>query len=126
MSECIEIDGQPRSYFLDGSKRMTYRTIALAAKHPATVTELSAAFFGQIEKIRARSTKIVWRLRPRPSYQVGNELSGPSPSEEWAEAYSEGKAKALYRCRLVCYPPLTDGELEQLAIKEEGDPVQQL
>ncbi len=80
-----------------------------------------------IQKIRNRSNVILWRQRPRLSFDhratADNLRIGPKYDDYYPEKedYEQDVAMINISCRLACYPCLTDEEAISLGCAEEGD-----
>jgi hypothetical protein len=125
MDKCFEIDGPGVAYFCDGENDIVYSTIRFATKYPYTVYNLVCKLDRIVEDIRRRSEVIVWRLRPTISFRYNDKRSVDQDGLPCANDYKKGDAVIRIRCRLACYPKLSDNERYLFRISQEGseDPV---
>jgi hypothetical protein len=119
MTKCYEIDGPGVACFCDGKDIVEYYTMRFAATHPATVRDLVVTLGRTIDSIKERSEVIVWRLRPTISFKYTDKRSVETDGFPSVDDYKNGLASIRIRCRIGCYPALSNDELALFMVRPE-------
>ena len=119
MNNCKEIDGPGVACFCDGKDIVEYYTLRFATTYPSTVRDLVVMLEEIIDRIRGRSEVIVWRLRPTISFKYMDKRTAETDGLPCVDDYENGLASIRIRCRIGCYPEMSDDELRSFSVRRE-------